>query len=67
MTNSNHTIDAISVGLDVDSWKDLSGDDARSLLSVFALPQAEERTYSGILMASPPSGSNLYVAHNFFG
>lgn len=66
MTPSNPT-DIPRIGLDDDSWKSLPSDQVKSILGVFSSADPGTRTYSSVLMLTPPNGANLYVNPHLFG
>ena len=40
----------------------LSRDEAKALLGLFSMPESGNRTYSGLLMLTPPNGQQLYIS-----
>ncbi|CAG0951418.1 hypothetical protein RHDC4_00099 [Rhodocyclaceae bacterium] len=66
MTPSNPT-DIPLIGLDDDSWKSLSSEQVKSILGVFSGTDQGTRTYSSVMMLTPPNGANLYVNPHLFG
>lgn len=57
----SHTTDPISIGLDDESWKALSGTDAKSLLRILTFPEIEGRTYSSVPIFALADGRDLYM------
>ncbi|MBI4984117.1 MAG: hypothetical protein HZC24_01895 [Rhodocyclales bacterium] len=57
----SHIADPISIGLDDESWKALSGIEAKSLLRILTLSDLEPRTYSSVPIYSLADGRDLYV------
>lgn len=53
--------ESTSIGLDDESWKAISLDDAQSLLRVLSFAGREPRTYSSVSVLPPVDGRSLYV------
>lgn len=66
MTPSNPS-DLPRIGLDDDSWKSLPSEQVKSILGVFSATDQGVRTYSSVVMLTPPNGANLYVNPHLFG
>lgn len=55
-----HSDDVTSIGVNDDTWKSLAGDEAQSLLCIFASQDVESRALGTMLVATP-NGKDLYV------
>lgn len=53
--------ESICIGLDDDSWKAISLNDAQSLLKTLSFTELESRTYSSVSVLPPADGRSLYV------
>ena len=57
----SYSTEPISIGLDDESWKALSGIDAKAVLRLLTFPEVEGRTYSSVPIFPLADGRDLYV------
>jgi hypothetical protein len=55
-----------SIGVDDDSWKHLTCDEAKSLLRIFTVRDTETKALGAVLI-STPNGQDLYVTPRMHG
>lgn len=60
MAQSNVT-ELHSIGVNDDTWKTVSSDEARALLCIFSAPESESHAL-GTALLHTPNGKDLYVA-----